>query len=155
MHSNIIYCICTIYTLYTYVTILILINKKVRIIKILITNSSRDPIYEQISKQIRRQIIAGDMKEGDPLPSIRNLAREIQVSVITTKKAYETLEREGYLDTVTGRGTFVAAQNKELLREIKMKIIEDRIGEAVSDAKLFGVTLHELNEMLNLLYGDE
>jgi len=122
MHSNIIYCICTIYTLYTYVTILILINKKVRIIKILITNSSRDPIYEQISKQIRSQIIAGDMKEGDPLPSIRNLAREIQVSVITTKKAYETLEREGYLDTVTGRGTFVAAQNKELLREIKMII---------------------------------
>jgi len=123
--------------------------------KILIANSSRDPIYEQISKQIRSQIIAGDMKEGDPLPSIRSLAREIQVSVITTKKAYEILEREGYIDTVTGRGTFVAAQNKELLREIKMKIIEDRIGEAVSDAKLFGVTLDELNEMLNLLYGDE
>lgn len=120
--------------------------------KILITNSSRDPFYKQISKQIRSQIIAGDMKEGDPLPSIRNLAREIQVSVITTKKAYETLEREGYLDTVTGRGTYVAAQNKELLREIKMKILEDRIGEAVSDAKLFGVTLDELNEMLNLLY---
>ncbi len=120
--------------------------------KILITNSSRDPIYEQISKQIRSQIIAGDMKEGDPLPSIRNLAREIQVSIITTKKAYETLEREGYLDTVTGRGTYVAAQNKELLQEIKMKILEDRIGEAVSDAKLFGVTLDELNEMLNLLY---
>ncbi len=123
--------------------------------KILIANSSRDPIYEQISKQIRSQIIAGDMKMGDPLPSIRNLAREIQVSVITTKKAYETLEREGYLDTVTGRGTFVAAQNLELLREIKMKIIEDRIGEAVSDAKLFGVSLEELKEMLNLLYGDE
>ena len=123
--------------------------------KILIANSSRDPIYEQISKQIRSQIIAGDMKMGDPLPSIRNLAREIQVSVITTKKAYETLEREGYLDTVTGRGTFVAAQNKELLREIKMKIIEDRIEEAVSDAKLFGVSLEELNEMLNLFYGDE
>jgi len=122
---------------------------------ILITNSSRDPIYEQISKQIRSQIIAGDMKEGDPLPSIRKLAREIQVSVITTKKAYETLEREGYIDTVTGRGTFVAAQNKELMREIKMKIIEDSIGKAVSDAKLFGVTLDELNEMLNLLYGDE
>jgi len=122
--------------------------------KILISNSSRDPIYEQISKQIRSQIIAGDMREADPLPSIRNLAREIQVSVITTKKAYETLERE-YIDTVTGRGTFVAAQNKELLREIKMKIIEDRIGEAVSDAKLFGVTLDELNEMLNLLYGEE
>ncbi len=148
-------CIYTLYTLYTYITILTFFNQKIRIVKILIANSSRDPIYEQISKQIRSQIIAGDMKEGDPIPSIRKLAREIQVSVITTKKAYETLEREGYIDTVTGRGTFVAAQNRELLREIKMKIIEDRIGEAVSDAKLFGVTLDELNEMLNLLYGEE
>ena len=145
---------CTIYTIYIYNNFN-LFNIKARIMKILIVNSSRDAIYEQISKQIRSQIIAGDMKQGDPLPSIRNLAREIQVSVITTKKAYKTLEREGYLDTVTGRGTFVAAQNKELLREIKMKIIEDRIGEAVSDAKLFGVTLHELSEMLNLLYGEE
>ena len=145
---------CTIYTIYIYNNFN-LFNIKARIMKILIVNSSRDAIYEQISKQIRSQIIAGDMKQGDPLPSIRNLAREIQVSVITTKKAYKTLEREGYLDTVTGRGTFVAAQNKELLREIKMKIIEDRIGEAVSDAKLFGVTLDELSEMLNLLYGEE
>jgi GntR family transcriptional regulator len=123
--------------------------------KILISNASQYPIYEQISKQIRSQIISGDLKEGDPLPSIRKLAKDLQVSVITTKKAYETLEREGYIDTVTGRGTFVAAQNKELLREIKMKIIEDRITEAVSDAKLFGISLEELNEMLNLLYKEE
>ncbi len=123
--------------------------------KIIISNSSRNPIYEQISKQIRGQIISGDLKKGNSLPSIRNLAKELQVSVITTKKAYEILVREGYIDTVTGRGTFVAAQNEELLREIKMKIIEDRIGEAVSDAKLFGVTLDELIEMLNLLYGEE
>jgi GntR family transcriptional regulator len=143
-----------IYTIYI-VNNFNLLNEKARKMKILIANSSRDPIYEQISKQIRSQIIAGDMKEGDPLPSIRNLASELQVSVITTKRAYETLEREGYIDTVTGRGTFVAAQNKELLREIKMKIIEDRIGEAVSDAKLFGISLSELTEMLNLLYGDE
>ncbi len=143
-----------IYTIYI-VNNFNLLNEKARKMKILIANSSRDPIYEQISKQIRSQIIAGDMKEGDALPSIRNLASELQVSVITTKRAYETLEREGYIDTVTGRGTFVAAQNKELLREIKMKIIEDRIGEAVSDAKLFGISLSELTEMLNLLYGDE
>jgi GntR family transcriptional regulator len=123
--------------------------------KVLISNSSPDPIYEQISKQIRSKIITGELKAGDSLPSIRNLASELQVSVITTKKAYETLFREGYIDTVTGRGTFVAAQNKELLREIKMKIIEDRIGEAISDAKLFEISLDELNEMLNLLYGEE
>ena len=77
---------------------------------ILISNSSPDPIYEQISKQIRAQIISGELREGDPLPSIRSLARELQISVITTKRAYEELEKEGFIDTVGGKGCFVAAQ---------------------------------------------
>ena len=120
--------------------------------KISTLNSSSSPIYEQISKQIRSKIIIGELKPGDPLPSIRSLAREIEVSVTTTKKAYDLLEREGYLDSVTGKGTFVAEKNEELIHEIKMKIIEDRISEAVSDARLFGVSRKKLNEMLNLLY---
>lgn len=123
--------------------------------RVLIANSSPDPIYEQISKQIKSQIISGDLQAGDPLPSIRNLAKELQISVITTKKAYETLEKEGFLDSVTGRGTFVALQNKEILKEKKMKIVEDKISEAISDAKLLGISLEEINQMLNLLYGDE
>ncbi len=120
--------------------------------KIKVSNSSPYPIYDQISRQIRSLIISGELSSGDSLPSIRSLANDLQVSVITTKKAYDLLEKEGYLDSVTGRGTFVAEKNKELVREIQMKIIEDRIHEAVSDAKLFGVSLKELSQMLNMFY---
>ncbi len=123
--------------------------------KVIISNSADDPIYEQISKQIKNQIIAGDLQEGNPLPSIRNLAKELQVSVITTKRAYEILEGEGFIDTVTGRGTFVAAQNKELLREKKMKIVEDKLADAIKEAKLFGISKEEIKEIINLLFEGE
>ena len=90
--------------------------------KIIIANSSPDPIYEQISRQIKAQIISGELGEGEGLPSIRKLAKELQISVITTKRAYEELEKEGFIDTVSGKGCFVAIQNKEFLREKKMNI---------------------------------
>ena len=123
--------------------------------KIIISNSSPDPIYEQIKKQIKSQIISGELDEGQTLPSIRKLAKELQISVITTKRAYEDLEREGFIDTVTGKGSFVAAQNKEFLREKRMKIVEDKLGEAISEAKMLGIGIHELKEMLVLLYEEE
>jgi len=123
--------------------------------KIIIANSSPDPIYEQISRQIKAQIISGDLKEGEGLPSIRKLAKELQISVITTKRAYEELEKEGFIDTVSGKGCFVAMQNKEFLREKKMKIVEEKLGEAVNEAKLLGLNIRELREMLNLLYEEE
>ncbi len=122
--------------------------------KIIISNASPDPIYIQIAEQIKNQIISGELKEGDPLPSIRKLAQELQISVITTKRAYEELEKEGFIDTVGGKGTFVAMQNKELLREKKMKIVEDRLSEAVSEAKLLDIHLDELKQMLILLYSE-
>lgn len=122
--------------------------------KIIISNASPNPIYTQIAEQIKNQIISGELKEGDPLPSIRKLAQELQISVITTKRAYEELEKEGFIDTVGGKGTFVAMQNKELLREKKMKIVEDRLSEAVSEAKLLDIHLDELKEMLILLYSE-
>jgi GntR family transcriptional regulator len=123
--------------------------------KIIISNSSPDPIYEQIKKQIKSQIISGELDEGQTLPSIRKLAKELQISVITTKRAYEDLEREGFIDTVTGKGSFVAAQNKEFLREKRMKIVEDKLGEAVSEARMLGIGIDELKEMLVLLYEEE
>ena len=95
--------------------------------RILISNSSPDPIYEQIVRQIKSQIISGDLVEGEPLPSIRKLAHELQISVITTKRAYEELEKEGLIDTVGGKGTFVASQNQELMREKRMKIVEAKL----------------------------
>jgi GntR family transcriptional regulator len=123
--------------------------------KIIISNSSPDPIYEQVSKQIKGQIISGDLAEGDPLPSIRKLAMALQISVITTKRAYEELEKEGFIDTVGGKGCFVAMQNKELLHEKKMKKVEEILSEAISEAKKMGIRFKELREMLELLYKEE
>ena len=123
--------------------------------KIIIANASPDPIYEQIARQIKSQIISGELEEGEPLPSIRKLARELQISVITTKRAYEDLEREGFIDTVGGKGTFVASQNREFLREKKMKLVEEKLAEAVGEARVLGIELPDLVEMLELLYGEE
>ena len=123
--------------------------------KIIISNSSPDPIYEQIGRQIKAQIISGDLAEGESLPSIRRLAQDLQISVITTKRAYDELEREGFINKVGGKGTFVAVQNQELLREKKMKIVEDKLSEAVSEAKMLGIGLAQLKDMLLLLYKEE
>lgn len=122
--------------------------------KIIISNASSEPIYQQISQQIKAQIISGDLKEGDGLPSIRKLAKELHISVITTKRTYEELEKEGFIDTVGGKGTFVAIQNKELLREKKMKSIEDMMFDTITEAQKMGITFTELQEMLTILYNN-
>jgi len=119
--------------------------------KILISNSSPHPIYEQILRQIKGQIIAGELPPGAPLPSIRRLARELQISVITTKRAYEELDREGLIDRVGGKGTFVASQNQDFLREQRLRQVEAKLGEALAEARLIGLEWEELLEMLNLL----
>ena len=123
--------------------------------RILISNSSPDPIYEQIVRQIKGQIISGDLGEGEPLPSIRKLAHELQISVITTKRAYEELEKEGLIDTVGGKGTFVASQNQEFMREKRMKLVEAKLSEALAEARMLGVSYEELGEMLRLLWEEE
>jgi len=124
-------------------------------VRILISNSSPEPIYEQIARQIKAEIIAGRLEEGAPLPSIRALAHDLQVSVITTKRAYDELEAEGFLDSVGGKGTFVAAQNPAFLREKRMKVVEEKLVSALDEARLLGVGLEELTEMLRLLYQEE
>jgi GntR family transcriptional regulator len=121
-------------------------------VKILLSNSSPDPLYDQIVRQIRAQIISGDLGESSPLPSIRKLAHDLQISVITTKRAYEELEKEGLIDTVGGKGTFVAAQNPGFLREKRLKVVEEKLAEAVSEARLLGIDLEALGEMLGLLW---
>jgi len=120
--------------------------------RVLISNSSPDPIYLQIVSQVKSQIISGDLGEGEPLPSIRKLAHELQISVITTKRAYEELEKEGLIDTVGGKGTFVASQNQELMREKRMKIVEGNLTEVLTDARMLGLEYGELSEMLQLLW---
>jgi GntR family transcriptional regulator len=126
-----------------------------RRVHILISNSSPEPIYEQIARQIKAAIIAGTLEEGAALPSIRALAHDLQISVITTKRAYDELEREGFLDSVGGKGTFVAAQNPAFLREKRMKLVEEKLSAAVAEARLLGVGVDELTEMLGLLYSEE
>jgi GntR family transcriptional regulator len=123
--------------------------------RVLIANSSPDPIYEQIVRQVKTQIIAGELAEGEALPSIRKLAQDLQISVITTKRAYDELEAEGFIDTVAGKGTYVAAQNAEFLREKRMKVVEERLADAVKEAKLAGIGPDQLAEMLRLLCEEE
>lgn len=120
--------------------------------KIIVSNSSKDPIYEQISSQVKGMIIKGELQEGEGLPSIRGLARDLQISVITTKRAYEELEKEGFIETMQGKGSFVAMQNKELMKEKKLKIIEEKLVEVVEESQLLGLKYIEVEEMLKILF---
>jgi len=120
--------------------------------KIIIRNSSADPIYQQILDQLKAQIMAGEITAGQLLPSIRNLAQDLKISVITVKRTYEELEKEGFITTVVGKGTFVSAQNNEFMKEKKMRAVEEKLQEAVKEAKMLNISLPEITEMLNLLY---
>jgi len=123
--------------------------------KIIISNSNGQPIYEQIVSQIKTMIISGELNEGDALPSMRLLAKELRISVITTKRAYEELEREGFIVSVTGKGSFVASKNMELIREQQLKEIENHM-QAVSELAFnCGIKLDELIEMMTLIYEGE
>ncbi|MCI8870360.1 MAG: GntR family transcriptional regulator [Lawsonibacter sp.] len=122
---------------------------------IIISNSSGKPIYEQIADQIKEQIMAGALPAGEALPSMRLLARELRISVITTKRAYEELERDGFLENVPGKGCFVAPQNRELLREARLRKVEEYLSLAVSEARRGAFSLEELHEILDLLYKGE
>lgn len=120
--------------------------------RVLISNASNEPIYSQISNQIKEEIIKGQLGEGELLPSIRGLARDLQISVITTKRAYEELEKEGFIQTIPGKGSYIATQNMELMREKKLKIIEEKLTQIVDESKLLGFSYEEINEMLKILF---
>ena len=122
---------------------------------IIISNSSGEPIYEQISSQIKALIMNGTLKAGDALPSMRTLALELRISVITTKRAYEELERDGFIESYTGKGSFIKGQNEELLREENLRQTETLLAEACTKAKISGIGLNELKEILAIVYGDE
>lgn len=136
--------IINIYTLYTL--------ERGDTLNINISNTSTIPLYEQIQTQIKSQILNGNLKSGEGLPSIRNLAKELKVSIITTKRAYEELEKEGFIETVTGKGTFVSKQNTERLKEITLYDIENKLEEIIKQAKVVGVTLEEGIEIFKSIY---
>ncbi len=118
--------------------------------EIIISNSNNSPIYEQLYTQIKNLIISDSLKEGESLPSIRNLAKDLKVSVVTTKKAYDALESEGYINTMHGKGSFVAAKNTEILRETKLKEIEDYMEKIMSIAPSCNLDDDQIIEMFKI-----
>jgi len=140
-----------LYILYIYN----ILGKEVRVINIIISNSGGQPIYEQITSQIKSMIISSELNEGDALPSMRLLARELRISVITTKRAYEELEREGFIVSIPGKGSFVAGKNLDFIREDQLKNMEELLQKAVEAAKTCGLELDEITGMLTLLYKGE
>ena len=122
---------------------------------IILTNAASQPIYDQIVSQVKAQILSGTLKEGDALPSLRALAKDLRISVITTKRAYEELEREGFIVSLTGKGSFVAGANTELIREEHLRRLEDHLREAISLSHLCGLDLDGLTSILSMLYKEE
>ncbi len=122
---------------------------------IIISNSSNVPLYEQVKEQIKNKIVSNELKAGELLPSIRSLAKDLRISVITTKNAYDELEREGYVETIQGKGTYVSNKNTELIKEEQLQKIENLIEMAVSIAKISNISKKEIEEMLNILYEEE
>ena len=118
---------------------------------ILINNSSGQPLYEQIEEQIKSQILSGELSEGDALPSMRVLAKDLKISIITTKRAYEELERDGFIVSVTGKGSFVKGLNSEFVRESMLYEIEELLEKVAEKAAVGGITLEELTERLKIL----
>lgn len=122
---------------------------------IIISNSSNVPIYEQIKEQIKGKIISNELKVGEMLPSIRSLAKDLRISVITTKNAYEQLEKEGYVETIPAKGTYVANKNVEIIREEQLQKVEQLIDTAVNIARVSNISKDEIKSMLDILYEEE
>ena len=124
-------------------------------IRIIVNNSSMQPIYEQIVDQIKGQVLSGLLGDGDALPSVRGLAKELTISALTVKKAYDTLEEEGYVVTVHGKGSFIAAANPSLLAEERRREVEQYMETAVAKGRSCGLRDEELREILDLILESE
>ncbi|WP_027964921.1 GntR family transcriptional regulator [Halalkalibacillus halophilus] len=120
--------------------------------KIILSNSSQEPIYQQIKNQVKQSILRDELKEGASLPSMRGLAQELRISVITTKRAYEELEKEGYITSFVGKGSFVAGQSSNLIQEKRLKMVEEELAEVVKEGKNLNISLPQLQELLTMLY---
>lgn len=123
--------------------------------EIIISNSSKKPIYEQITSQIKAMIMTDELETGQTLPSMRALAKSIHVSVITVQRAYEDLQRDGFIDTTVGRGSFVSAQNKDFIQEEQQRKVEEHLVQAVDIAKTSGITAETLCQLVALFYEED
>ncbi len=123
--------------------------------EIILSQSSDKPIYEQIVLQIKEMILKGELKPGEALPSMRKLAKSLHVSVITTQRAYDDLQNDGFIMTIPAKGTFVSNQNQDFIREENLRRIENHLNEAILLSKQNGLSLEELHKMIDLLYEEE
>lgn len=123
--------------------------------EIILSNSSDKPIYEQITSQIKELIMKGELKPGDAMPSMRKLAKDLHVSLITTQRAYDDLGKDGFITTVPAKGTFVSAQNQDFIREENLRRVEKLLTEAGALARENGISLEQLKNMLNLVFEEE
>jgi len=124
-------------------------------LNILISSNSKEPLFQQIKEQIKEQIFSGELKEGDALPSMRVLAKELKVSVITTKRAYEDLEQEGFVISAVGKGTFVAGQQPQVLKEWQVRELENDLEKVVESSKRIGLTKEEFFELIDIYYEED
>lgn len=122
---------------------------------IIISNNTSKPIYEQITSQMKALVMDGSLKTGDPVPSMRSLAKSLHISVITVQKAYEDLQRDGFIETTVGRGSFISARNKDFFLEEQQKKVEEHLLLAVETGRMSGITLEKMQELLTLFYTEE
>ena len=122
---------------------------------IIISNNSDDPLYKQIKDQIKESILKNELVEGDVLPSIRNFASDINVSVLTIRRVYQELEEEGFVKRQAGLGTFVSSGNLDLIKDAKYRAIEEQLKKVIKDAKMLNISIEELREMVELLYEED
>lgn len=122
------------------------------ILEIIISSNTSKPIYEQITSQIKGMIMCGELQTGQPIPSMRALAKSLRVSVITVQKAYEDLQRDGFIETNVGRGSFISAKNKDFFQEQQQCIVEEHLQEAVEIARTCGINLEKLKELITMFY---
>lgn len=120
-----------------------------------VNSNSHEPIYEQITHQLKERIINGELESGEMLPSIRNMAKDLGISVITTKRAYEELENEGLVESIGGKGTYVSAKNREFIREKRVHQMEEKLSEVIKESKMLNIGLQGLKVMVEVLYRDE
>lgn len=142
-------CFITVYIEY------IQYRRQVLLMNIILLNTANEPIYQQIKNQMIEQILNGQLKEGERLPSIRRLAGELKISVITTKRAYEDLEQDGYIDTVPGKGTFVSHQDKERLRARRLLTVREQLKALVIECQRYHVSQEELLQWIRKWYGED
>lgn len=123
--------------------------------EIIISSNTSKPIYEQITSQIKAMVMSGELQTGDPIPSMRAMAKSLHVSVITVQKAYEDLQRDGFIETTVGRGSFVSAKNRDFIQEEQQRLAEEHLQEAAEIGRTSGITLEKLVDLLKLFYNEE